>query len=68
MRECSKRATLSKRRTELAKVFNIRMQDVLIVLFAVLDWKEDRIELADRPYVLGSQRRECHTWYWHRRL
>lgn len=51
-------ATLSTRRTELAKGFNLGLQDVLIVLVAIFDRKEDGIQLADCANVLMGQRRE----------
>ena len=62
----SKTAILLNRPTKLTKRFNFGLQDVLIVLVTIFDGKQDRVELADCPYVLMSQRREWHAYYWRR--
>jgi len=38
---------------ELAKVFYFWLKDALIEFFTVLDWEEDRVELANSSDVVG---------------
>lgn len=46
------------RQTKLAEGLILGLQNVLKVLFTVLDGKQNRVQFPDGPHVLTGQRRE----------
>jgi hypothetical protein len=44
--------------TEFAKVFDIWQQNILVELFAVFDWEQNRVQFTNCANVIRCQGRE----------